>query len=62
MSRYHLVASFQEEQRKGFIVVHTADKEFNDNIELNEHVRLWLSAYHSEYCHHLKFEVTENNE
>lgn len=60
--RYKLIASFQEEQRKGFVVTHQIDKEFDNNDELNQASSIFLSSYNHEYCHHLKFQVVESNE
>ena len=60
--RYRLRASFNEEQRRGFIVTHTIDQEFDDNMELNKAADNFLSSYNHDYCHHMDFHITEQAE
>jgi len=57
--RYHLVASFVEEQRKGFRVGHQIDFESDDNEEINKRAMSFLSSYNHDYCDSLDFHVSE---
>jgi len=57
--RYKVYAFFQEEQRKGFVVSHLMEKEFDDNDEMNQKVMTFLSSYNHRYCHGLIFHVDE---
>jgi hypothetical protein len=58
--RYSINASFQEEQRTGFIVTHQMSKEYDTARELSNATMQFLTGYDSTCCHHLKFEVIEN--
>ena len=58
--RYTLNATFQEEQRTGFIVTHVITKEFDNARDMSDEADSFLRAYDSKYCHHLKYEVIEN--
>lgn len=60
--RYKVTAIFQEEQRKGFIVTHQIDKEFETALEMSDVTMGFLASYDSRYCHHMDFHVTENND
>jgi hypothetical protein len=57
--RYRLQASFSEEQRKGFVVKHTIDREFDDAEELSTVAMTFLSSYDSKYCHGMSYHVVE---
>lgn len=57
--RYKVKASFNEEQRKGFIVTHTMEKGFETASEMTNEMGKFLASYNSTYCHHLHFEVRE---
>lgn len=59
MNRYKVIASFQEEQRKGFVVTHSIEKEYETADELTQGMGIFLSKYNSEFCHHLDFHVVE---
>ena len=60
--RYKLTASFQEEQRKGFVTTHEISKEFETAKEMSDEADLFLRSYDSKFCHHLKFQVIELND
>jgi len=60
MKRYHLVAEFKEEQRKGFVVTHTIDVEIDSHNELNEKLESFTMSYNHNYCHSMKLQLIEN--
>lgn len=60
--RYHVMAVFKEEQRKGFITTHMTDFETDSNEEVNERVTKFLLSYNHNYCHGLDFCVREKKE
>lgn len=57
--RYKVTATFQEEQRKGFIVTHQMIKEFGTALQMSEATMKFLASYDSQYCHHMDFHVVE---
>ncbi len=57
--RYKVMATFQEEQRKGFIVTHQVEKEFDTAFDMSSAIDTFLHQYNSQYCHHLEFHVVE---
>lgn len=57
--RYKVTAKFQEEQRKGFIVTHVMEKEFELAPEMSDAIMSFLASYDSRYCHHMDFHVKE---
>lgn len=59
MNRYKIIASFKEEQRKGFVVTHHLEKEYETAQNLTECVMRFLVKYNSEYCKGLDFHVME---
>lgn len=61
MKRYHLIASFKIEERKGFPVTHQIDFETDSHEELNQKVLDFTMSYNHEYCHSMNFVVTEQN-
>jgi len=60
--RYRILAHYQEEQRKGFVVTHQMDREFDELKEGSKILCDFTSSYIPEYCHHLDIRVAENNE
>lgn len=58
--RYHLIASFKEEQCIGFIVTHTIEKEFEKVAELSDAGNSFLQTYDSRFCHSMNYHVTES--
>ena len=60
MKRYHLIAEFKEEQRKGFVVTHTIDVEIDSHNELNEKLESFTMSYNHNYCHSMKLQLMEN--
>jgi len=61
LKRYHLVASFKNEQRKGFAVTRQIDFETNNHEELNQKVMDFTRSYNHQWCHSMNFIVTEHN-
>ena len=59
--RYHVHGQFAEEQRKGFIVWHKIEQNFETTEVMNKMVAEWLSEYNSAYCHSMEFYVKETN-
>jgi len=60
MKRYHLVAEFKEEQRKGFVVTHTINIEIDSHNELNDKLESFTMSYNHNYCHSMKLQLIEN--
>jgi len=60
--RYKVFATFKEEQRKGFIVTHQFEKEFDSASDMSSAVDTFLHKYDSRYCHGLNFHVEEQND
>jgi len=59
MNRYKITASFKEEQRKGFVVGHVLEKEYETALQVTQAMGLFLSKYDSRYCFSLQFHVVE---
>lgn len=57
--RYKVMATFQEEQRKGFIVTHVMEQEYDTAFDMSSAVDTFLHTYDSKFCHHLEFHVVE---
>jgi len=60
MKRYHLVAEFKEEQRKGFVVTHALNFETDSQAELNDKIGQFTSDYNHKFCHSMKLQLIEN--
>lgn len=60
--RYTIKATFHEEQRRGFVVTHQLEKQYNTAAELTEGMAGFLQGYNSEYCNHMDFHVIENDD
>lgn len=57
--RYHLNGFFKEEQRRGFVVTHLIQKDYETEKELSHALGLFMKDYNPEYCYGLSIGMSE---
>jgi len=57
--RYHIRGHFVEEQRRGFAVHHSIEKDVDDALLVAEIINTFTSQYDQKYCYGLAIGIFE---
>ena len=57
--RYHFNGIYKEEQRRGFVVTHLLQKDYDTANELAQALSRFMKDYNSEYCYGLSIGISE---
>lgn len=58
--RYHFNGIYKEEQRRGFVVTHLLQKDYDTAKELAQALGQFMNDYNPEYCYGLSIGISED--
>lgn len=57
--RYHFNGIYKIEQRRGFVVTHILQKDYDTEKELSKALGQFMNNYNPEYCYGLSIGISE---